>query len=268
VRKDIEAVFEPAMEETRREVSSMLIRLSSRVKNMKMADFLRECGGDVDALIAKEKRQQKVARTAARGPAGGIGGVVSASSLLSSVAAAWGAGPLGGASAAAGAARAGMTVAKGFARISRVPGAGLAAVGGADADGAASSAPAAPAGPSEMASAAVPAAAAAAGLPMQTPGHGGPRSRIGGAGDLPPAKTPAMALMKSSTLLPFGGGAGAGAGAGPARTPSVSHFLPKTPGPAGAGEAQKRARVKRRNEMVYHVAVSENGSPILEAAAG
>jgi hypothetical protein len=52
-------------------------------------------------------------------------------------------------------------------------------------------------------------------------------------------------------MLPFAGGN--------ARTPSVSNFLPKTPGP----DPNKRARVKRRNEMVYHVAVSENGSPIL-----
>jgi hypothetical protein len=59
VRKDIESIFEPAVEEMRREVASMLIRLSSRVKGMKMADFLKECGGDVQALIAKDKRQLK-----------------------------------------------------------------------------------------------------------------------------------------------------------------------------------------------------------------
>jgi hypothetical protein len=81
-----------------------------------------------------------------------------------------------------------------------------------------------------------------------------------------PARTPAMALMKSSSLLPAAAGA---------RTPALSNFLPKTPGPvlaqAGGGGAEggeggnKRARVKRRNEMVYHVALSENGSPILDA---
>jgi hypothetical protein len=59
VQKDMEAVFEPAVEEMRREVSSMLLRLSSRVKGMRMADFLRECGGDVQALLAKDRRQQK-----------------------------------------------------------------------------------------------------------------------------------------------------------------------------------------------------------------
>ncbi len=52
-------MFEPAVEDTRREVSSMLLRLSSRVKGMRMADFLRECGGDVDALLARDRRAQK-----------------------------------------------------------------------------------------------------------------------------------------------------------------------------------------------------------------
>lgn len=52
-------MYEPAIEEMRREVASMLIRLSNRVKNMRMEDFLRESGGDVETLIAKEKRQQK-----------------------------------------------------------------------------------------------------------------------------------------------------------------------------------------------------------------
>ncbi len=59
IRKDVESVFEPAVEERRREVASMLTRLSSRVKGMRMADFLRECGGDVQALVNREKRQLK-----------------------------------------------------------------------------------------------------------------------------------------------------------------------------------------------------------------
>ncbi len=52
-------MFEPTLEDMRRDVASMLARLSSRVKNMPMADFLKECGGDVQALIAKDKRQTK-----------------------------------------------------------------------------------------------------------------------------------------------------------------------------------------------------------------
>jgi hypothetical protein len=61
-----------------------------------------------------------------------------------------------------------------------------------------------------------------------------------------------MALMKSAALLP-----GAHLGS---RTPAMNTFLPKTPGPDAANK--QRPRAKRRNEMVYHVAVSENGSPI------
>ncbi len=156
----------------------------------------------------------------------------------------------------AGGARAGMTVAKPVFRAARVPGEG-AAVGPA------------PVAPAPAPPAPAPPAAAGAGAPAgaavpapHTPGAAPPRSRLA---DLPPAKTPAMALMKSATLLPVAAGA---------RTPgAVSAFLPKTPGPAGLGGAgagaggdAKRARVKRRNEMVYHVAVSENGSPILDPA--
>ena len=41
---------------------------------------------------------------------------------------------------------------------------------------------------------------------------------------------------------------------------AFSTFLPKTPAP----DASKRPRGARRNEMVYHVLVSENGSPLAQ----
>jgi hypothetical protein len=153
-----------------------------------------------------------------------------------------------------------MTVAKPFSRTSRTAGASAEPLTSSSSSSSAAPAPVAP-GPIGAG------AGAAASLPMQTPGHTATRSRIA---DMP-AKTPAMALMKSAALLP---------GALGSRTPALNHFLPKTPGHAlgpgaGAGAGAdaendagaglgKRARVKRRNEMVYHVAISENGSPILD----
>lgn len=62
VRKELESTMEPAITEMRREIQSMLNRLGSKVKNMKMADFLRECGGDVQGFIEKDKRQAKCVR--------------------------------------------------------------------------------------------------------------------------------------------------------------------------------------------------------------
>jgi len=63
-----------------------------------------------------------------------------------------------------------------------------------------------------------------------------------------------MAVMRSAAALPQFGGA--------ARTPGMAHisnFLPKTP---AALEDGRKPRNARRNEMVYHMLLSENGSPI------
>jgi hypothetical protein len=109
--------------------------------------------------------------------------------------------------------------------------------------------------------------------PVAAGGGGGGGAGGGGGGrgaaQLPhaplPARTPSMAVMRSAAAHPqFAGG-----GLLPARTPgmaAISHFLPKTP----ALEDGRKPRNARRNEMVYHMILSENGSPIQvpEAAAG
>ena len=59
MRSQLNAVMEPAIEEMRREVAFVLMRLPSRVKNMRMSAFLRECGGDVSLLVEKERRAGK-----------------------------------------------------------------------------------------------------------------------------------------------------------------------------------------------------------------
>jgi hypothetical protein len=59
MRSQLNAVMEPAIEEMRREVAFVLMRLPSRVKNMRMSDFLRECGGDVGLLVEKERKAGK-----------------------------------------------------------------------------------------------------------------------------------------------------------------------------------------------------------------
>lgn len=51
--------MEPAIEEMRKEVGFLLMRLPTRVKAMRMSDFLRECGGDVALLAEKERRAGK-----------------------------------------------------------------------------------------------------------------------------------------------------------------------------------------------------------------
>ena len=249
-RRELEQVFEPAVLEMRRVVAHLLNRLSSRVKAMRMQDFLRECAGDVQALLEKDRRQQKMARTVAR--------------HTTSLAAGAGAGASAGSGGIS--ARVGATVARVLSRVSRTTGAAGVDVGaaGVDADPSTSSTSSSSSSSSTTAGA----------LPMVTPGHGGARSRIGAepaaagaavaVAAMPhaagmPAKTPSFAHMRSAVAV--GGGPGAG-GLG-AKTPAPSSFLPKTPAPDPA----KRARTKRRNEMVYHVAVSENGSPILEIAA-
>jgi hypothetical protein len=63
-----------------------------------------------------------------------------------------------------------------------------------------------------------------------------------------------MAVMRSAAahaqFVPLG-----------AKTPGaagISNFLPKTP----AVEDGRKPRNARRNEMVYHMLLSENGSPI------
>ena len=59
MRSQLEAAMEPCMEEMRKEVAFFLMRLPSRVKSMKMSDFLREWGGDVQLLLEKERRAGK-----------------------------------------------------------------------------------------------------------------------------------------------------------------------------------------------------------------
>lgn len=62
MRSQLNAAMEPAIEEIRREVAFVLMRLPSRVKNMRMTDFLRECGGDVALLAEKERKAGKYVR--------------------------------------------------------------------------------------------------------------------------------------------------------------------------------------------------------------
>ena len=59
MRSQLEGLMEPCMEEMRKEVAFFLMRLPSRVKGMKMGDFLRECGGDVQVLLDKERKAGK-----------------------------------------------------------------------------------------------------------------------------------------------------------------------------------------------------------------
>lgn len=59
MRSQLESAMEPCMEEMRKEVAFFLMRLPSRVKGMRMADFLRECGGDVQVLLDKERKAGK-----------------------------------------------------------------------------------------------------------------------------------------------------------------------------------------------------------------
>jgi len=59
MRSQLEASMEPAIEEMRKEVGFLLMRLPTRVKAMRMSDFLRECGGDVALLAEKERRAGK-----------------------------------------------------------------------------------------------------------------------------------------------------------------------------------------------------------------
>lgn len=105
--------------------------------------------------------------------------------------------------------------------------------------------------------------------PARTPAHGG-MSRLlalGASGALsdtatatvaaalPMGRTPAFTNMRSARA-PVSGMAPRSPGAA-----AFSTFLPKTPGP----DDSRRPRGARRNEMVYHVLVSENGSPLREA---
>lgn len=95
-------------------------------------------------------------------------------------------------------------------------------------------------------------------VPLQTPMNAGARSRIGAAAVQIAAKTPAIGQMKSTLLLPQ---------AMAAQTPGgpLNSFLPTTPAHGAGGDAaSKLPRQRRRNEMVYHVAVpvSTNFSPL------
>ena len=59
MRSQLEEAMEPAREEMRKEVALFLMRLPTRVKSMRMGDFLRECGGDVALLLDKERKATK-----------------------------------------------------------------------------------------------------------------------------------------------------------------------------------------------------------------
>ena len=59
MRSQLESAMEPCMEAMRKEVAFFLMRLPSRVKSMRMGDFLRECGGDVQVLLDKERKAGK-----------------------------------------------------------------------------------------------------------------------------------------------------------------------------------------------------------------
>jgi len=218
VRRDIESLLEPAVLEIKREVQMLLNRLSTRVKTMRMQDFLKDTsGGDVQSIIAKDRRMQKLARTTARHTTtsaitggvtksrigGAAGGLATTSSSSSSSSSAIASGTLLSSSSS-------------------------------------SSSTSSPLASSNL-----------------TPTGGGSKDDSRHQVSQPLAsKTPSIALMKSAAQRVIGG-----AGGLPTRTPSHSTFLPKTPAP----DVAKRARTKRRNEMVFHVAVSADGSPIVEA---
>jgi len=197
MRSQLNAVMEPAIEDMRREVAFVLMRLPARVKAMRMSDFLRECGGDVALLAERERRAGKLARTAAKERLMG--------------AAAFAPPPP---------------------RAPAGAGAGAGDFDFADADAGAMPPP-----------------------PSRTPGAHGPASRLPAApagGAALPSRTPALAMRAAPR--------GAAPGARSPAAAAFSTFLPKTPAPDDA----RRPRGARRNEMVYHVLVSENGSPIAE----
>jgi hypothetical protein len=215
VRRDIESLLEPAVLEIKREVQMLLNRLSTRVKTMRMQDFLKDTsGGDVQSIIAKDRRMQKLARTTARHTTtSAITGGVTKSRI-------------GGASG-------------GLATASSSSSSAIAS-GTLLSSSSSSSSTSSPLASSNL-----------------TPTGGGSKDDSRHQVSQPLAsKTPSIALMKSAAQRVIGG-----AGGLPTRTPSHSTFLPKTPAP----DVAKRARTKRRNEMVFHVAVSADGSPIVEA---
>lgn len=219
IRRDIESLLEPSVLEIKREVQMLLNRLSTRVKTMRMQDFLKDTsGGDVQSILAKDRRLQKLARTTAR------------HTTTSAI--------------------------TGGAIKSRIGGAGLSSTGPDVTLSSSSSS-------SAIASGTLLSSSSPLTTSNLTPTGGG-----GGGKDEPrhhvthpqplASKTPSISMMKSAAQRVIGGGGGL-----PARTPSHSTFLPKTPAP----DVAKRARTKRRNEMVFHVAVSADGSPIVEAVA-
>jgi len=89
-------------------------------------------------------------------------------------------------------------------------------------------------------------------------GEGGRANNATTSSRLLPARTPSMASMKSAVP------AAQSSFMMSSRTPAgvaqqhISTFLPKTPAPGD----NKKPRNARRNEMVYHMILSENGSPI------
>jgi len=218
IRRDIESLLEPSVLEIKREVQMLLNRLSTRVKTMRMQDFLKDTsGGDVQSILAKDRRLQKLARTTAR------------HTTTSAI--------------------------TGGSIKSRIGGAGLSSAGPDVTLSSSSSAIAAGTLLSSSSSSSSPLTTS-----NLTPTGGGgkdePRHHVTHPQPLA-SKTPSISMMKSAAQRVIGGGGL------PTRTPSHSTFLPKTPAP----DVAKRARTKRRNEMVFHVAVSADGSPIVEAVA-
>lgn len=223
VRRDIESLLEPSVLEIKREVQMLLNRLSTRVKTMRMQDFLKDTsGGDVQSILAKDRRLQKLARTTAR------------HTTTSAI--------------------------TGGAIKSRIGGAGLSSTGPEVSLSSSSS--------SAIASGTLLSSSSSSSSSPLTTSNLTPTGGGGGGGKDEPrhhvthpqplaSKTPSISMMKSAAQRVIGGGGL------PTRTPSHSTFLPKTPAP----DVAKRARTKRRNEMVFHVAVSADGSPIVEAVA-
>jgi hypothetical protein len=219
VRRDIESLLEPAVLEIKREVQMLLNRLSTRVKTMRMQDFLKETsGGDVQSILAKDRRMQKLARTTARHTTTSVitGGATTKSRIGTS-------GSLS----------------------QRNPESNILNILGSSSSSSSSSL--------ILTTAAVSPPGATSSV---TPTGGvEQRNQLTHAPQQPLAsKTPSISMMKSAAQRVIG------AGGLPTRTPSHSTFLPKTPAP----DVAKRARTKRRNEMVFHVAVSADGSPIVE----
>jgi hypothetical protein len=57
MKSDLSSVFEEPLSKMDKAVKTVLLLLPPRIRNMRVADFLRESGGgDVQALLDKEKK--------------------------------------------------------------------------------------------------------------------------------------------------------------------------------------------------------------------